>query len=68
MVTTDLLSPLRAGDGEAFRELAAAAGQPSRLRPRTRRACPRPEDQPPVADLASRPSSYPCGQAVIDAP
>ena len=37
--------------------------------PRTRRACPRPEDRPlPVTDLVSRPSSYPCGQAGNDAP
>jgi class 3 adenylate cyclase len=37
--------------------------------PRTRRACPRPEDRPPpVAGLVSRPSSYPCGQAENDAP
>ena len=37
--------------------------------PRTRRACPRPEDRPPpVTDLVSRPSSYPCPQAGNDAP
>ena len=37
--------------------------------PRTRRACPRPEDRPPpVTDLVSRPSSYPCGQAGNDVP
>jgi len=49
--------------------LAAAAGQPSRPRPRTWHACPQPGDQPPlVTDLVSRPSSYPCGQAGIDGP
>ena len=37
--------------------------------PRTRRACPRPEDRPPpVTDLVSRRSSYLCGQAGNDAP
>src|ERR1022692_4944378 len=37
--------------------------------PRTRRACPRPEDRPPPGtDFVSRPSSYLCGQAENDAP
>jgi hypothetical protein len=43
--------------------------QPVSRRARSPKTGPRPEDRPPpVTDLVSRPSSYPCGQAGNDVP